>query len=82
MLQTIFDSKLDIENSLLTVILESLKDLGIKLEKNLKFGKLILALISKFGRQMTMEHKEILSQILMTHKSFLKKTIQAAVTKL
>jgi len=31
---------------------------------------------------MTMEHKEILSQILMTHKSFLKKTIQTAVTKL
>ena len=81
-LQTIFDSKLDIENSLLTVILESLKDQGIKLEKNLKFGKLILALISKYGGQITMEHKEILSQILMTHKSFLKKTIQAAVTKL
>lgn len=81
-LQTILDNKLDIENSLLTVILESLKDQGIKLEKNLKFGKLILALITKYGGQMTMEHKEILSQILMTHKSFLKKTIQAAVTKL
>ncbi|CAG2216337.1 FANCE [Mytilus edulis] len=81
-LHALFEGKVDISDSLLLTVLESFKIYGCKLEKNLKFGKLIVALVNKYGAQMNKEHKEILTQMMMSHKSFLKKSIQAAVAKL
>ncbi|XP_076114368.1 uncharacterized protein LOC143082538 [Mytilus galloprovincialis] len=81
-LHALFEGKVDISDSLLLTVLESFKIYGCKLEKNLKFGKLIVALVNKYGAQMNKEHKEILTQMVMSHKTFLKKSIQAAVVKL
>ncbi|XP_063400714.1 uncharacterized protein LOC134685166 [Mytilus trossulus] len=81
-LHALFEGKVDISESLLLTVLETFKIYGCKLEKNLKFGKLIVALVNKYGAQMNKDHKEILTQMVMSHKSFLKKSIQAAVIKL
>lgn len=81
-LHALFEGKVDINDSLLLTVLESFKIYGCKLEKNLKFGKLIMALVNKYGAQMDKDHQEILTQMVISHKSFLKKSIQAAVTKL
>ncbi|KAK3084516.1 hypothetical protein FSP39_014624 [Pinctada imbricata] len=79
--QAVIDSKtiLNIEKLLVRDILVQYQRSASKLKKSLKFGKLILAFLNKYGSQVTLEDMGILHDVVNSHGTFLKKTLEAHI---
>ncbi|XP_048733615.2 uncharacterized protein LOC125649834 isoform X2 [Ostrea edulis] len=80
--QTLFELKIPLKKKDLSQILDVLKKSATEFKRNLKFGKLVLATLNIYGGQMDREHVSTILQILQSHTSFLKKSIEMAVKKL
>lgn len=81
-LQTVVDSGCDLSYNVFSSLLQCLNDASISMAKNLKFGKLLFALVNKhsklFNQDLTMKAEQILDK----HNTFLKKSIQSSLNKL
>ncbi|XP_045176553.2 uncharacterized protein LOC123537066 [Mercenaria mercenaria] len=78
-LQTVIDSSCDLTNDVFCSLLNCLNEASLSMEKNLKFGKLLLALVNKHTKLFNQELKTKVEHILDKHKTFLKKSIQSAL---
>ncbi|KAK2189910.1 hypothetical protein NP493_94g04032 [Ridgeia piscesae] len=82
LLLNILDLKIDMDNEELSKLVSSVKRSGIQQIKELKFAKVLLEMINKYGKQMTVAHFGQLTEILQQNESFLKKSGLAAIAKL
>lgn len=80
--QTLIDTKVELSEVLITGILKTLHSHSSGMEKNLKYGKLLLAIINKYGHQFTNENINIMEKEVQKNGTFLKKALSAALNKL
>lgn len=81
-LQTVIDSNCDMTGDTLSGFLNCLNEASIQMAKNLKFGKLLLALINKHSTMFNRDLKNQFEIILGKHNTFLKKSIQNILNKI
>ena len=81
LIQTLLET-LNIHNEIMVKILNLFEREATKLAKNLKFGKLLLALVNKHGKLLGGENLIKFSNILDKHHTFVKKSIQITIKKL
>ncbi|XP_067654384.1 uncharacterized protein [Haliotis asinina] len=80
LLHVAMDTKPDEEDS--TVILDCLSQSADQFHSNLKFGKLLLSFVNKYGKQWTPLQVATMGHICGHHKTFLQKTISSTLKRL
>ncbi|XP_070569156.1 Fanconi anemia group E protein-like isoform X2 [Ptychodera flava] len=80
--QTLLNTKLDLDEGTLTKFLSLLEHHGVSQQKCLKFGKVLLTTINKYGKQFSPSLVTVMSHILDVNRTYLKKTSAAALKKL
>lgn len=81
-LQTLIDSTCDLTQDTLFSFTECLSEAAVPMAKNLKFGKLLLAVVNKHGKLFNIELKHKFEVIVDKHNTFLKKSILTALSKI
>ncbi|XP_013396988.1 uncharacterized protein LOC106163841 [Lingula anatina] len=81
-LQTILECQPNFDDELLRDLSSYLAQYAVSLANSLKYGKLILALINKYGKQLNPDERVVVSQILKVHNTFLKKSAEASLKRL
>ncbi|KAL4225616.1 hypothetical protein ACF0H5_016302 [Mactra antiquata] len=81
-LQLVIDNGCEMNNDMLTSLIQSFEDCASHMSNNLKFGKLLLAIVNKLNKIFTSNIKISIEVILDKHDTFLKKSILNAMNKL
>ena len=81
LVQTLLET-LNINDEVLVKIVKLFERQATRLAKNLKFGKLLLALVNKHGKLLGGDNLIRLSNIVDKHQTFVKKSIENAIKKL
>lgn len=81
LLQTLIDIT-NTDNDILRKLFFLFETQSSNLAKNLKFGKLLLAVANKYGRVLSGENLTTFSNIVDKHQTFLKKSVQNVIKKL
>ncbi|XP_077976975.1 Fanconi anemia group E protein-like [Glandiceps talaboti] len=80
--QTLLDLKVELDNETLNKFLNLLEHHGVACQKCLKFGKVLVTAVNKYGKQFSQGHISTMSRILDVNKTYLKKTATTALKKL
>ncbi|XP_060072354.1 Fanconi anemia group E protein-like [Ylistrum balloti] len=80
--QTLIDTKMELSENILTDVLNTLHCSSSGLEKNLKYGKLLLAIINKHGQKFTSGNLNVMEEEVQKNGTFLRKALSAALNKL
>ena len=80
--QTVIDTGCDLTCDVLSDLLLCIDEEAISMAKNLKFGKLVFAIVNKHSKLFNQELKTKVEHILDKHNTFLKKSIHSALTKI
>ncbi|KAM3618618.1 uncharacterized protein V6R79_022590 [Siganus canaliculatus] len=81
-IHSLLDSKLDLSEEFFTLFTENLVNQGPQFTKSVKFAKMMLTVLTKYGSCVTASHKHSLSNCLMSNETFLKKSLQAALKRI
>lgn len=79
--QAAIDGNCELTSDTVSILLHCLKEASGSMAKNLKFGKLLLALVNKQNKWFNQKIKTNFESLLDTHCTFLKKSIQSALNK-
>ncbi|XP_067654870.1 uncharacterized protein [Haliotis asinina] len=82
LLHVAMDTKPDLDEEDSTVILDCLSQSADQFHSNLKFGKLLLSFVNKYGKQWTPLQVATMGHICGHHKTFLQKTISSTLKRL
>ncbi|XP_029362594.1 Fanconi anemia group E protein [Echeneis naucrates] len=81
-IHSLLDSKPDLKEEVFAQFTEQLVSQGPQLNKSVKFAKMMLTVLTKYGSHVTAVHKSSLSSCLMLNETFLKKSLQAALKRI
>ncbi|XP_070825016.1 Fanconi anemia group E protein [Chaetodon trifascialis] len=81
-IHSLLDSKLNLSEELFTQFTEQLVSQGPQFSKSVKFAKMMLTVLTKYGSYVTAAHKHSLYGCLMLNETFLKKSLQAALKRI
>ncbi|XP_064635530.1 uncharacterized protein LOC135492817 isoform X1 [Lineus longissimus] len=74
--------KIEIDNQLVHNMCRLMEVSSHEMKNNLKFGKLVLEVISKYGKQLSSDGIDLLNSAMVPHTTFMKKSVDAALKKL
>uniref|UniRef100_A0A3Q3VTR1 Fanconi Anaemia group E protein C-terminal domain-containing protein n=1 Tax=Mola mola TaxID=94237 RepID=A0A3Q3VTR1_MOLML len=77
-IHSLLNSKPDLTEELFTEFTEQLVSQGPQFTKSVKFAKMMLTVLTKYGSYVTAAHKQPLHGCLTLNETFLKKSLQAA----
>ncbi|OWF54744.1 Fanconi anemia group E protein-like [Mizuhopecten yessoensis] len=80
--QTLIDTKVELSESMLKDMVVTFHTNSCGLEKNLKYGKLLLAVVNKYGHKFTIEILEVMEKEVQKNETFLRKALRAALNKI
>lgn len=80
--QSVVDKKVEIEGSDLEEFLLFLSIYSKGLVNSTKYGKFLLALITKYGKQMSAADVKVITEVVHCHGTFLKKSLESALKRL
>nr|XP_046251860.1 Fanconi anemia group E protein [Scatophagus argus] len=78
----LLDCKPDLSEEMFTQFTEQLVSQGPQFTKSVKFAKMMLTVLTKYGSYVTAAHKHSLDSCLMLNATFLKKSLQAALKRI
>ncbi|XP_061908889.1 Fanconi anemia group E protein [Entelurus aequoreus] len=81
-IHSLLDSKPDINEELFTQLTAQLVCQGPRFIKSMKFAKMLLTILTKYASFVKPPNKQSLSECLMIHETFLKKSLQAALKRI
>ena len=81
-LQTLVDKKSELDSCNVARLFSLLQGAAKECDKNLKFGKLLVAIVNGYGKLLTDDGLVSLQHLADRHNTFMKKSLQAAVKKL
>ncbi|XP_033752989.1 Fanconi anemia group E protein-like [Pecten maximus] len=80
--QTLIDTKVELSEYFMTNMVNTFHSNSSGLEKNPKYGKLLLAVVNKYGHQFTSGNIDVMEKEVQKNGTFLKKALSAALNKL
>ncbi|XP_071956435.1 uncharacterized protein [Antedon mediterranea] len=80
--QLLIDSKLQFEDSDITMIVSGLQNHASNMRSCAKFAKLLHTFVKKYGSQLTSDHMRSLRTLLEGNETFLKKAVMSAIDRL
>ncbi|KAJ8298865.1 hypothetical protein KUTeg_022925 [Tegillarca granosa] len=80
--QAVIDKKVEIEGSDLEEFLFFVSINSKDLINSTKYGKFLLALITKYGKQMSVADVKVITEVVHCHGTFLKKSLESALKRL
>lgn len=80
--QAVIDKKVEIEGSDLEEFLLFVSINSKDLINSTKYGKFLLALITKYGKQMSVADVKVITEVVHCHGTFLKKSLESALKRL
>ncbi|XP_037131398.1 Fanconi anemia group E protein isoform X1 [Syngnathus acus] len=81
-IHSLLDSKPDLNEELFTLLIEQLVNQTPLFTKSVRFAKMMLTTLTKYGNLVNASHKHSLSDCLMLNETFLKKALQAVLKRI
>ncbi|KAM6924880.1 Fanconi anemia group E protein [Xenentodon cancila] len=81
-IHSLLDSEPSLNEDIFSQFTEQLVSQGAHFTKSVKFAKIMLTVLTKYGSHVTDAHKHSLSSCLTSNETFLKKSLQAALKRI
>ncbi|XP_064602688.1 uncharacterized protein LOC135468385 [Liolophura sinensis] len=82
LIQILIDLKVDMDRHVMHSLVHLLAKFSGPFAEDIKFGKLLLAFVTKYGKQMNMECVDLLKVVSSENQTFLKKAVSTAIAKI